>query len=237
VCDLLVRVAKLIGQRKGQLVFLINNFEMILAVLREAAADADDPGAAGADRGAAAQFFGEQLGAKLHLLVEEELADQFNPLVTFVKRAETAYKRAEAEGAPRALLPQFGPEDAEPVLRDFSMSWKTSIEEIHRSIVASFGNSQRSLDILQRTLSQARCVAPGRVSWPCLDCVRPRGRASTDSPATPRPQLLLFYTRLTGPEGVLAVYCGAAGAALCRDAVSTATILAEVKRMVQHRQT
>jgi hypothetical protein len=36
---------------------------------------------------------------------------------------------------------------------------------------------------------------------------------------------------------VLAVYCGAAGAALCRDAVSTATILAEVKRMVQHRQT
>jgi hypothetical protein len=46
---------------------------------------------------------------------------------------------------------------------------------------------------------------------------------------------LLFYTRLTGPEGVLATYCGPAGAALCRDAVSTATILTEVKRMVQHR--
>ena len=48
-------------------------------------------------------------------------------------------------------------------------------------------------------------------------------------------QLLLFYTRLTGPEGVLMTYCGAAGAALCRDAVPTSTILTEVKRMVQHR--
>ena len=165
VCDLILRLAKLLGQRKGQLVFLINNYELVLAVLREAAADADDPGYGGADRSATAQFFSEQLGAQLHLFVEEELADQFNPLLTFVKRAEAAYKRADAEGAPRAPLPQFGAEDAAPVLRDFAMRWKMSSEEIHRSIVASFGSSQRSLDILQRTLSQARasrclCASP-----------------------------------------------------------------------------
>ena len=201
VCDLLARMAKLITQRKSQFVFLINNFEAVLAVLRDTGARSDESAFVGAERSATAQFFTEQLNAQLHLFVDEELADQFNPLVTFVKRAEAAYKRAEAEGAPRATLPQFGAEDAEPVLRDFGMRWKMSIEEIHRSIVASFGTSQRALDILQRTLSQ----------------------------------LLLFYTRLTGPEGVLAVYCGAAGAALCRDAVPTGTILAEVKRMVQHR--
>jgi hypothetical protein len=60
-----------------------------------------------AERSATAQFFTEQLNAQLHLFVDEELADQFNPLVTFVKRAEAAYKRAEAEGAPRATLPNF----------------------------------------------------------------------------------------------------------------------------------
>ena len=61
--------------------------------------------------------------------------------------------------------------------------------------------------------------------------------ACTSGVLTTRPpaQLLLFYTRLTGPEGVLAVYCGPAGAALCRDAVPTGTILAEVRRMVTHR--
>jgi hypothetical protein len=169
VCGLVAKMAKLVAQRKKQLVFLINNYEMVLTVLREAAADADDPGYAGADRCATAMFFNEQLGAQLHQLVEEELADQFNPLVTFVKRAEAAYKQAEAQGAPRAVLPQFGAEDAEPVLRDFSMSWKMSIDEIHRSIVASFGNSQRALDILQRTLSQAR-VSP----WP--PCGKPLHR-------------------------------------------------------------
>ena len=156
LCDLLARMAKLITQRKSQFVFLINNFEAILAVLRDTGARSDESAFVGAERSATAQFFTEQLNAQLHLFVDEELADQFNPLVTFVKRAEAAYKRAEAEGAPRATLPQFGAEDAEPVLRDFGMRWKMSIEEIHRSIVASFGTSQRALDILQRTLSQVR---------------------------------------------------------------------------------
>ena len=159
LCDLLARMAKLITQRKSQFVFLINNFEAILAVLRDTGARSDDSAFVGAERSATAQFFTEQLNAQLHLFVDEELADQFNPLVTFVKRAEAAYKRAEAEGAPRATLPQFGAEDAEPVLRDFGMRWKMSIEEIHRSIVASFGTSQRALDILQRTLSQVRPTA------------------------------------------------------------------------------
>ncbi len=173
VCDLLTKLSKLVSQRKGRLVFLINNYEMVLNVLKEAAADPDDPGYVGADRCATAQFFSEQLGSQLHLLVEEELADQFNPLITFVKRAEEAYKRAEAEGAPRAVLPQFGPEDAEPVLRDFSLSWKTSIEQVHRSIMASFGSAQRALDILQRTLSQARAQPRQR----CLTATLP----ATDS--------------------------------------------------------
>ena len=198
--DLISRMAKLVGQRKGKMVFFIKNYDVVLNVLKEAAYDRADPGCEGADACAVYNFFNEQLMAQVHLLVEEELADQFNPLVSFVLRAEAAYKQAESEGASRGTLPQFGPEEAEPVLRDFRMRWQMSLDEIHRSIFASFGNCQRSLDILQRTLSQ----------------------------------LLLFYTRLTGPEGVLATHCGAQGAVLCREAVPTAAILTEIKRLL-HR--
>jgi len=197
--DLISRMAKLVGQRKAKMVFFIKNYDVVLNVLKEAGSA--DAGCEGAESSAMFTFFNEQLVAQVHLLVEDELADQFNPLVSFVQRAEAAYKQAEGEGAARGMLPQFGPEDAEPVLRDFRMRWQMSLEEIHRSIFASFGSTPRSMDILQRTLSQ----------------------------------LLLFYTRLTGPEGVLATHCGAAGAALCREAVPTSTILTEIKRQLHHR--
>lgn len=197
VCDLLMRMGKLLGARKRQMVFFINNFEAVVAVLR-AASQGGDPGCEGADATPLFAFFSEGLARQTHLLVDEELADQFNPLMAFVQSAEAAYKAADAAGQPRAPLPQFGPDDAAPLLRDFAVRWQTSLDEIHRSIVGVFGPGQRSHDILQRTLSQ----------------------------------LLLFYTRLTGPEGVLATYCGAAGAALCRDAVPTNVILAAIKSVV-----
>lgn len=197
--ELLLRLAKSVTQRKQRMVFLVNNYDAILSAFREASKSvALDAGLEGADTCADFTFFDEQLTAQIHLLVDDELADQFNPLITFVQRAEEAYKQQEHSGAP---LPQFSAEDAEPVLRDFGMRWQMSVEEIHRSISASFGNSQRAMDLLQRTLSQ----------------------------------LLLFYTRLTGPEGVLAVHCGPEGAALCRNAVPTGTILTEIRRLLQHR--
>ena len=199
VFDLISRMARLVGSRKQRMVFFIKNYDVVLSVMREAAHGRADPGCEGAEAGPVCTFFNEQLLAQVHLLVEDELADQFNPLVSFVQRAEAAYKQAEGEGGARCTLPQFGPTEAEPLLRDFRMRWQMSLEEIHRSIGASFGSSPRALDILQRTLSQ----------------------------------LLLFYTRLTGPEGVLATHCGAPGALLCREAVPTATILTEIKRIAR----
>lgn len=198
VCDLLARISKLLGHRKRQMVFLINNFEVVVTALRDASRSGD-PGCEGADRTPLFTYFSDGLARQTHLFVEEELADQFNPLMAFVQAAEAAYKALDAAGQPRAPLPQFRPEDAEPLLRDFRVRWKTSLEEIHRSIGSVFGPGQRSLDILQRTLSQ----------------------------------LLLFYTRLTGPEGVLMTYCGAAGAALCRDAVPTSALLAHIKVVIK----
>ena len=60
--------------------------------------------------------------------------------------------------------------------------------------VTQFGNLQRGMDILQRTLSQ----------------------------------LLIYYTRLTGPEGVL-MKAGAGGAELCKEAISHPAFIYEIK--------
>lgn len=43
-------------------------------------------------------------------------------------------------------------------------------------------------------------------------------------------QLLIYYMRLAGPEGILLQRCGAPGAALCKDAISNAQMMLEIKR-------
>jgi hypothetical protein len=85
-------------------------------------------------------------------------------------------------------------------MRDFAERWKGAIERIHAEVIKNFGNLQRGMDVLQRTLSQ----------------------------------LLVYYTRFTGPDGVLAKM-GPDGAALCKDAVTNPAFMYEIKRHSQSR--
>ena len=56
---------------------------------------------------------------------------------------------------------------------------------------------------------------------------------ATSADETPPAQLLIYYMRLTGPEGLLLQRCGAPGAALCKEAVSNAAFMLEIKRVLQ----
>ena len=196
VCDLLLRLSKLFPQRKSQVVFLVNNCDLVLSVFAEAAAT--DSALAGLERSASATFFTEQLQTQVDAFVEEELAGQFKALIEFVKKAEVAYKEVEGMGVVGAL-PGFGAEEASPLLRDFAARWQAAIEAIHKNVLELFTNGQRAMDILQRTLSQ----------------------------------LLIYYMRLAGPEGILQQRCGAAGAALCKEAVSSQNLMLAIKRVAR----
>ena len=48
-----------------------------------------------------------------------------------------------------------------------------------------------------------------------------------------RPQLLIYYMRLAGPEGILLQRCGSAGAALCKEAISSQMYMLELKRVIR----
>ena len=171
VCDLLLRLSKLFPERRAQVVFLINNCDLVLQIFAEAGAD--DAAAAGLERTATATFFGEQLAQQVDQFVEEALLAQFRPMIDFVKRAETALKQAESAGVGSGALPGFGAHEAEPVMREFAAKWKAAIEQIHAGVVASFTNSQRAMDILQRTLSQARLLLGRFISPPTLSLAEP----------------------------------------------------------------
>lgn len=65
------------------------------------------------------------------MYVEEQLQSQFGNLIGFVKRAEAAQKHRgpQAEGVP---LPGYGPNEATPVLQEFSSTWQASIDALHK---------------------------------------------------------------------------------------------------------
>lgn len=200
MASLLDRMGKLFGgDDKSRLVFLINNYSLVLSVLKEGGgAEEDGAPRTQLDRSAVYQWFDEVLGTLMNEFIETELSGHFTVLISFVKKAETAHKLVsagggDAEGADASGLVN----EAAPVMRDFAQRWKSAIEYVHKDVTGSFSNLTLGMDILQRTLSQ----------------------------------LLIYYTRLTGPDGVL-VRCGPAGAALAKEAISNPALLYEIKRTV-----
>ena len=195
---LLQKVAKMFPGKKRGTVFLFNNFDTICAVVREARPiflKYDENGGGQTFSNETFKFFDEQLAAQSDAFVEEELADHFGPLIEFIKSAEALQKGAEGEEGQAPSLQQ-----ATQLMRDFADRWKGAIERIHAEVIKNFGNLQRGMDVLQRTLSQ----------------------------------LLVYYTRFTGPDGVLA-QMGPDGAALCKDAVTNPAFMYEIKRHSQSR--
>ena len=193
---LLQKLAKKFPGKKRGTVFLFNNFDTICAVVREARPiflKYDENGGGQTFINETFKFFDEQLAAQSDAFVEEELADHFGPLIEFVNNAEKGSSEGDGGAAPSL-------QQATQLMRDFAERWKGAIERIHAEVIKNFGNLQRGMDVLQRTLSQ----------------------------------LLVYYTRFTGPDGVLAKM-GPDGAALCKDAVTNPAFMYEIKRHSQSR--
>mmetsp|Transcript_8066 Transcript_8066/g.15255 ORF Transcript_8066/g.15255 Transcript_8066/m.15255 type:complete len:644 (-) Transcript_8066:844-2775(-) len=92
-CELLVRIAGLYSSPRSQCVFLINSYDLVLTVLKEAGVG----GAEGTpDRCGTARVFEDLLGVQMHAFVEEELSCHFGPFVAFIKKAEAAMAKSAA---------------------------------------------------------------------------------------------------------------------------------------------
>ncbi|KAM0863600.1 hypothetical protein ACQ4PT_044504 [Festuca glaucescens] len=134
--DLLVKLAKMFPKPKLQTVFLINNYDLTIAILKEA----------GTDGGKAQLHFEEVLKSNIAIYVEELLLEHFSDLIKFVK---TYTSEDAASSSDKANIG-----DAEPLVKDFASRWKAAIELMHKDVITSFSNFLCGMEILKAALTQ-----------------------------------------------------------------------------------
>ncbi|XP_073290161.1 vacuolar protein sorting-associated protein 52 A-like isoform X2 [Primulina huaijiensis] len=135
--DLLVKLAKLFTRPKLQTVFLINNYDMTIAVLKEA----------GPDGGKIQMHFEELLKNNTAIFVEEVLVEHFNDLIKFVK-TRASEDPSSASERPITVT------EVEPIVKDFASRWKAAIELMHNDVITSFSNFLCGMEILRAALTQ-----------------------------------------------------------------------------------
>lgn len=138
VDDLLVKLAKMFPKQKLQTVFLINNYDMTISVLKEA----------GPEGGKIQQHFEYLLKNNTSIFVEELLLEHFSDLIKFVKT------RASEDPSSGSERPPVMASEVEPIVKDFASRWKSAIELMHNDVITSFSNFLCGMDILRAALTQ-----------------------------------------------------------------------------------
>jgi hypothetical protein len=206
VIDFLTRASARFRRRSRGVAFLVNNFERVRAAIAETSPIASVTGGAVADpmESAAYGYFTAELARLSGEYVEETLRERFGGMISFVERAEAAAGAAAGAGESAAGDAELTPAAAAPLMRDFAERWKRAIEEISAEVSASFPGTETTGG-----------GGGGGVGGELLKSTLSR--------------LLVWYNRLSGPEGVLA-RMGPEGAALCADAVANPAFIYEIKR-------
>ncbi|XP_044475580.1 vacuolar protein sorting-associated protein 52 A-like isoform X1 [Mangifera indica] len=137
VDELLMKLAKMFPRPKLQIVFLINNYDMTIAVLKEASPEG----------GKIQMHFEELLKSNTAIFVEELLLEHFSDLIKFVKT------RASEDPSYSSDKP-ITVTEVEPLVKDFVSRWKAAIELMHKDVITSFSNFLCGMEILRAALTQ-----------------------------------------------------------------------------------
>lgn len=135
--DLLNKLAKTFTKPKQQTVFLINNYDMTIAVLKEAVTEG----------GKTQLHFEELLKSNTAIFVEELLLEHFSDIIKFVKTRASEDPSSSSE-KPITVA------DVEPLVKDFASRWKAAIELMHKDVITSFSNFLCGMEILRAALTQ-----------------------------------------------------------------------------------
>ena len=136
--NFILRMAAEFPQRKEQLVFLINNYDMMLNVIMERTTDDSKE----------SESFKELLTARTQEFIEEILIPHFGDLITFVKEAESCAERGQLE------MYKHQERRITQIVRGFNNDWKRAIELINQDSMRSFTNFKNGTQILQGALTQ-----------------------------------------------------------------------------------
>ncbi|NXW91211.1 VPS52 protein, partial [Alopecoenas beccarii] len=163
--NFVLRVAAEFSSRKEQLIFLINNYDMMLGVLMERAVEESKE----------VEGFQQLLSARTQEFIEELLSPPFGGMIAFVKEAEALLEKGQLErlrgeegkktggvlhfGDPPQILGflrVFSPPPARvtQLARGFSSTWKASVESLSQDVMRSFSNFKNGTGIIQGALTQ-----------------------------------------------------------------------------------
>lgn len=136
--NFVLRVAAEFSSRKEQLVFLINNYDMMLGVLMERAVEESKE----------VEGFQQLLSARTQEFIEEILSPPFGGMIAFVKEAEALIEKGQQE--------RLRGEEARvtQLVRGFSGTWKAAVEALSQDVMRSFSNFKNGTSIIQGALTQ-----------------------------------------------------------------------------------
>jgi hypothetical protein len=150
---LLEKLAQLITNPKEQKVFFINNFDQILSVFQERRVVSDE-----------VQKFEDILMRQREVFAEEEIKSAFPRLVSFVVQTEAAMNElavassssfsssSSSSSASTAMVLDEG--IIEGIVRDFSVNWRSGIQQINDNVLSFFANFRNGMEILKQVLTQ-----------------------------------------------------------------------------------
>eukprot|EP00041_Stephanoeca_diplocostata_P036773 m.1355056 g.1355056 ORF g.1355056 m.1355056 type:complete len:700 (-) comp24932_c0_seq37:2552-4651(-) len=136
VANFILRMAAEFARRREQLIFLINNYDMMLSVYSERTTAKSEE---------VAQF-DALLQKSIQEFAQEELAAPFGGLINFVREVEQTKSRKQTVTVDEHRVNTLN--------FNFARDWKPAITEIEGNIMKSFTNFKNGTAILQAALTQ-----------------------------------------------------------------------------------
>ncbi|WAR31449.1 VPS52-like protein [Mya arenaria] len=136
--NFILKLAAEFPHRKEQLIFLINNYDMMLGVISERTSEDSKE----------SESFKELLTARTHEFIDEVLTPHFGGMIMFVKDCEGLVERGNLD----ALKTEE--RRVSQIVRGFNADWKRALEYINQEVMRSFTNFKNGTQILQGALTQ-----------------------------------------------------------------------------------
>jgi hypothetical protein len=133
-----LRLAAEFPQRKEQLVFLINNYDMMLSVLMERASEDSKE----------VEGFQRLLHDRTEEYIDEALAPHFGGIIKFVRDTDPLL---EAGQVGKIVVNQ---KELVRLVKGFATTWKSSMEALNHEVMEKFTNFKNGTAILQGTLAK-----------------------------------------------------------------------------------
>ena len=126
-------------RRKEQLIFAINNYDLILSVMGERSSsesrDSED--------------FRQKFDSKTSDYIEETLKPHFGDLIQFINECEAIIEKGGQDSKLRSYEQKSG-----AIIISFNGKWKSALDELNKEILGSFPNFKNGTNILQQALTQ-----------------------------------------------------------------------------------